>query len=84
MPIDNAYLDERIAKTKTLIAAVEDAIAELSAGSASYSLDTGQTRTSVTKADLGSLRLQLDSLDNRLSTLCARRTPASFYGRQGR
>jgi hypothetical protein len=74
-----AWLDARIAKTKTLIEKYEDAIDALSApgGAESYSLDTGQTRQSVTRANLGSLQATLDSLENRLSTLYARRNGAS-------
>jgi hypothetical protein len=74
---DTAWLDARIAATKTAIEAVEDAITALAGGAFSYTLDTGQTRQTVTKANVASLRTMLDSLDNRLATLQARRCGSS-------
>lgn len=78
---ERAYLQARITRTETMIANVEDAIDALSTGSQTYMLDTGQTRQSVTKAHLGSLRAQLDSLENRRSTLRARLDGATFVVR---
>jgi hypothetical protein len=76
--IDTEWLEARIAKTKVLIEAYEDAILSLSSGAVlQYSLDTGQTRQTVTKQQIGSLRLVLDELENRLSTLEARLCGAS-------
>jgi hypothetical protein len=70
---ETTWLEARIARTKELIVKYEDAIDALSTGAVqSYSLDTGQTRQTVTKHQLGSMRLQLDSLENRLATLQAR------------
>lgn len=81
---DAEWLDARIEKTKTLIEAIEDAIAAVSVGGVqSYMLNTGQTQQQVTKANLGSMRLQLDSLENRLSTLQARRCGAVAQVRPG-
>jgi hypothetical protein len=75
---DSDWLDARIERTKELIVKVEDAIDALTVGAvASYTLDTGQTRQTVTKQSIGTLRLQLDQLENRLSTLQARRCGAS-------
>lgn len=79
--IDDDWLAARIAATKLLIEAVEAAITEVTGGAQSYTLDSGQTRQSVTRGTLGSLRLQLDSLDNRLATLDARRCGASHIAR---
>jgi hypothetical protein len=75
---DCAWLDARIAKTKELIERYEDAIAAVGAGGGmqSYTLDTGQSRQTVTRADLGRLQDMLNSLENRLSTLQARRNGA--------
>lgn len=70
---DDEWLDERIAKTKELIVKYEDAIDALSSGAQTYSLDTGQTSQSVTKAQLGSLRNMLQELENRLEWLNAKR-----------
>lgn len=70
---DRQFWLDRIEKTKQLIAAWEDAELALSAGGVqSYTLDTGQTRQTVTKADLGQIRDTIDSLLNRLVTLEAR------------
>lgn len=71
--IDNAWLDERIAATKALILVYEAAATALASGAQSHELDTGQTRQRVTKADLEQIRLTLNSLENRLATLDARR-----------
>lgn len=70
---DRQFWLDRIEKTKALIIAWEDAELALSAGGVqSYTLDTGQTRQTVTKADLGTIRNTIDSLLNRLVTLEAR------------
>ena len=70
--MDAAYLEARITKTKGLIEAYEDAMLALATGAQTYKLDTGQTVQSVTKADLGSMRLVLDGLMNRCATMEAR------------
>lgn len=80
------FLAERITRTKLLITAYEDAILALSSAGAieSYTLDTGQDRQTVTRANLKSLNATLDSLLNRLSTLCARQTGSGvLIGRPG-
>jgi hypothetical protein len=69
---DSEWIKARIAKTKELIEAYEDAILQLSTGAQSYHLDTGQTRQVVTKAQLSQLRNALNGLENRLATLQAR------------
>lgn len=71
---DDQWIEDRIAATKAMIIAFEDAILALSVGGLqqSYTLDTGQTRQVVTKADLGTIRNTLSSLENRLATLQAR------------
>lgn len=81
--ITDDYLDERIEKTKTMIAAYEDAILALAGGAMSYTLDTGQTRTVVAKAQLGSMRSTLGHLETRLATLDARRNGAAVQVRPG-
>lgn len=81
--IDEAWLDERIAKTKTLIGAYEDAILALSTGAVSYTLDTGQTRQTVTKAQVADLRIALRELENRLAVLDARRNGGVVSVRPG-
>jgi hypothetical protein len=72
--ITDEFLDAQIAATKLAItAASAGELALMSDSIQSYSLDTGQTRQMVTKANIGSLRLYIDSLYNRLVTLDARR-----------
>lgn len=67
-----AYLQERIEVTKSLILIYEDAVAALGGGAQSYTLDTGQTRTTVTKSSLKGLHETLDGLYNRLAVFEAR------------
>lgn len=78
MATDTAYLEERIAQTKALIIAYEDAILALAAdGILSYTLDTGLTRQIVTKQDVTLLTRTLGLLEQRLDAYCAR-----LYGGQ--
>lgn len=73
--MEGTFLDERIAYTKGLIVKVEAAVDALTVqGVLSYTLDTGQTRQTVTKNDVVRLNEMLSSLYNRLATLEARRT----------
>lgn len=80
---ERAWLDARIAATRAEIIATEAAISQVAGGAVTYSLDTGQSRQSVTKATPGELRLLLNDLENRLSTLLAKRNGAGFYARPG-
>lgn len=80
-PTERTRLAARIAKTEAMIEAIEDAITSLSAGAQTYMLDTGQTRQSVTKANIGSLRGLLGTLENRHATLRARLNGAAVHGR---
>lgn len=74
--MDNAFLIERIAKTKLIIEAYEDAILALTGAGAveSYTLDTGQSRQTVTRSNLKDINDTLDGLYNRLCTMQARLT----------
>ena len=81
MAIDDDWLDARETATKALIVAYEGALTALATGAQSYTLDTGQSRQVVTKADIASMRLFLDMLENRLATICARRDGAGHVGR---
>lgn len=64
--IDTDWIEARIAATKTAIVAYEEAILAISSGAQSYSLDTGQTRQSVTKANMSEMRNALSLLEDRL------------------
>lgn len=70
---DEAWLDERIAKTKALIIAYEDALLVLGSGAQNYMLNTGQTQMTVTRANMASMRETLKSLESRLASLQAER-----------
>jgi hypothetical protein len=73
--VEGSFLDARIAYTKTLIEKIEAAVDALTVqGVLSYSLDTGQTRQSVTKNDIVRLNEMLNGLYNRLATLEARKS----------
>lgn len=69
---DRAWIEERITKTKALIVAYEDALLALAGGAQMYSLDTGQTRQTVTKANVASMKTILTELEERLSLLQGR------------
>ena len=74
--MDRKFLQDRIAKTKKLIVVYEDALTAIGAqgGVQHYALDTGQSRQTVTRADIPELNKMLDSLYNRLATQEARLT----------
>ncbi len=76
------FIADRIEVTKAQIVAYEDAFAAFAdEGIQSYTLDTGQTRQVVTRANLTELRKTLDGLYNRLTTLEARTSGASHIAR---
>ncbi len=66
---EREWLEERIAKKKAAIVLFEDALTALAGGAQSYSLDTGQTRQVVTKANLTEMRNSISQLESDLSTL---------------
>ena len=71
--MDSTFIQARIDATKALIVAYEDAVTTLVAGTIeSYTLDTGQSRQTVTKLDIGRLNKAIDGLYNRCVTLEAR------------
>lgn len=70
--IDSNFIQARIDATKAQIIAYEDAATALAAGVQSYTLDTGQTRQTVTKLDLSAIQKTIDALYNRCATLEAR------------
>jgi len=71
--MDATFLQARIDATKAQIIAYEDAATALASGGVqSYTLDTGQSRQTVTRLDLDNLQKTIGSLYNRLATLEAR------------
>lgn len=85
--LDKEFLDRQIAKLKELIEKHDDAIVALLTSPdsyATYTIETGQTRETFTKATLPQLRAARASLLNELSVLDARRNRTGrFYGRPG-
>lgn len=81
--MDRTFAVQRITATKALIVAYEDALTALATagGVQSYTLDTGQDRQTVTRADLPALNQMIDSLYNRLATLEARVYGGTTQGR---
>jgi hypothetical protein len=68
--ITDTWIQSRIDSTKATIESIEDAILALSTGKyQSYTIDTGQTRQSVTKKDISRLNVELDKLYSRLDYL---------------
>lgn len=70
--MDRIFIQERIESIKLQIIVYEEAMLALAEGVQSYTLDTGQTRQTVTKLNLTSLKNTIDSLYNRCVTLEAR------------
>lgn len=84
--MDSAFIQDRITATKALIVAYEDAVTVLGTdgGTQAYTIDTGQTRTTVTRADIPKLNDMIDGLYNRLTTLEARLNgTGTLIGRPG-
>jgi hypothetical protein len=75
----DSYWAGRVATVQALITAYDGAILALATGAQSYELDTGQTRSRKTAADLGSLRAARDALLNELSSLDARVNGATTH-----
>ena len=71
--MDRAFIQARIDATKAQIVAYEDAVLALAGGVQSYTLDTGQSRQTVTRFDLIDIQKTIDGLYNRCATLEARR-----------
>lgn len=77
--VETSYLQERITAVKNLIVAYEAAFtAVLLNGEKSYTVDTGQTRTTVTKHNISEMRLAYTALLDLLRTL-----EAQLYGSAG-
>lgn len=66
---DRAWLEERIAAKKAQILALDTAITAVAGGAQTYSLDTGQTRQVVSKANLSEMRNLIRALESDVATL---------------
>jgi len=81
---DRAWLEERIASKKAAILKFEAALTTLAGGAQSYSLDTGQTRQTVTRANLTEIRNMIAQLESDIATLQMRLNGSGrFYVRPG-
>lgn len=81
---DAAWIEARIAAKKAAIVAYETALTTLAGGAQSYSLDTGQTRQVVTKANLTEIRNVIAQLESDIATLQMRLYGCGrFYVRPG-
>lgn len=80
--MDAAFLQDRITATKAQIIAHEEAITALTTGGVfSYTLDTGQSRQTVTRESVVGMNKTLDALYNRCATLEARLNGAGVIAR---
>jgi hypothetical protein len=78
--ITDAWLQSRLEAVQAQIEAAETAMLALSAGTlASYTIDTGQTTQTVTKRNLASLQMFIDSLYARLDYLDNRINGEGLY-----
>lgn len=79
-----AWWQARLDAARALVEAYETAITSLSSGTVqSFTLDTGQTRQTVTKKDMTTLEKGLNSALNRVATLEARVCGAAGQARPG-
>lgn len=82
--MDTTTLQNSIANTKLAIEAYENALTALAAGNVQqYTIDTGQTRQTVTRLDLPAVNKALDGLYNRLSMLQQRLSGSGSIVRPG-
>ncbi len=73
-------LDERIATVRKIVEAYEEAIIKLlDEGHSSYTVDTGQSRLTVTRHNIGTVQRRHGEAMNLLGVLEARRDGAGFY-----
>lgn len=71
--MDSAFIQDRITAIKAMIVAYEDAVMALVTGGVqSYTLDTGQSKQTVTKQDVTNLQEAIDGLMNQLAVYQAR------------
>lgn len=71
---DYQYLTARIAATEAAIEAYEAAQLAITVGGVqSYTIDTGQSRQTVTRNNVTEIQNALSALENRRATLLARR-----------
>lgn len=73
MACNNQFWKDRLASIEAQIVAYEEAITALATGSVlSYTLDTGQTRQTVTKFNITEMNRNYERLLSLHATICAR------------
>ena len=82
-PLSNDWLDARITATANLIEQYEAGILALSTGAMSYTIDTGQTKQTVTKQQIHLLQATLERLESRLTAYHVRRYGGATHGVPG-
>jgi hypothetical protein len=78
---DRQWIIDRINATRALIVKYEEALDAFALGAQTYSIDTGQTRQTVSKQQLGSVQLTLARLESRLSAYQQRLGCGGLYMR---
>lgn len=80
-----SYWCERLEVAKQQLAALDQALLEFAqdSGKQTVSIDTGQTRLSWTRSEMGSMRLARESLMSEIATLEIRtgKSSGGFFGR---
>lgn len=66
---DQTFDKQRLAAKQAALLAYDSAITALAGGAQSYSLDTGQTRQVVTKANVSEMRIMITQLETEIATL---------------
>ena len=66
---DDTFWEQRLAAKKAALLAYDTAITALAGGAQSYSIDTGQTRQTVTKANVTEMRNVIKQLESDIATL---------------
>lgn len=77
------FYSDRLAIAKTQLTALDAAITALELGAQSYSLDTGQSRQTVARHQIGDLYRRQTSLMQQIADLEARVNGGSFVARPG-
>jgi len=83
MPIVDPVRLAEIEIVQGQIAEVRLAISRIVSGAQSYTIDSGQTRQTVTRATIGELRLLLEHLRNELRELQSEPGAGTVYVRPG-
>lgn len=69
---ENTFLEARLTENQAKLSLVDSAIAAVLSGAQSYSLDSGQTRQTVTRASLGQLQALKTHYENEILKISRR------------